>query len=403
MTTTAKPGSILSTPGARALLASSIVARLPLAMFSIALLVHARHASGSFATAGVVGAAYAMASAASAPLLGGLVDRHGQTAALLAGATLTALALTAEGLLPSGAPPLVLVALAAAAGLTMPPLEACVRALLPEIVGDPQRLPALFAFESTVLELTFVAGPPLALGLGALWSTGAALCVSGLVMLGGTLLFAAQPASRRWRPHVPSRRGRGGALRAPAMQTLVLVELGTGGAFGATEVGVTAVTHAHTGAAAAGLLLGLWGFGSLVGGGLATRLGGAAQTARGLTWLLTALALTHGALVVTIHSVMAIGAVILFAGATIAPTASSVYAMVDRAAPAGTSTEAFSWLVTAGLTGSALGAAAAGWLAQSSGATGAFAFVGVAGGLAVAAAALRSRSLPIPASPALAT
>jgi len=223
------------------------------------------------------------------------------------------------------------------------------------------------------------------------------------VMLGGTLLFAAQPASRRWRPHVPPRRGRGGALRAPAMQTLVLVELGTGGAFGATEVGVTAAAHTHAGAAAAGLLLGLWGFGSLVGGGLAIRLGGAAQTARGLTWLLTGLALTHGALIVATQSVVAIGAVILFAGATIAPTASSVYAMVDRAAPAGTSTEAFSWLVTAGLTGSALGAAAAGWLAQSSGATGAFAFVGVAGGLAVAAAAMRSRSLPIPASPALAT
>ena len=115
------------------------------------------------------------------------------------------------------------------------------------------------------------------------------------------------------------------------------------------------------------------------------------------------MALTHGALIVATQSVVAIGAVILFAGATIAPTASSVYAMVDRAAPAGTSTEAFSWLVTAGLTGSALGAAAAGWLAQSSGATGAFAFVGVAGGLAVAAAAMRSRSLPIPASPALAT
>jgi MFS family permease len=403
MTTGTRTGSILSTPGTRALLASSIVARLPLAMFSIALLVHARHVSGSFAVAGVVGAAYAIASAASAPLLGGLVDRYGQTAALLTGATLTAVALTAEGLLPPGAPPPVLVALAAAAGLVMPPLEACVRALLPTIVADPRDLPALFAFESTVLELTFVAGPPLALGVGALWSTGAALCLSGLVMLGGTLLFAAQPASRRWRPQPGSRRPRGGALRASAIRTLALVELAIGVAFGATEVGVTAATHAVAGAAAAGPLLGLWGFGSLLGGIVATRLGGAAQTARGLTWLLAALALTHGALILTTRSVVALGAVILLAGATIAPTASSLYAMVDRAAPTGTATEAFSWLVTAGLTGSALGAAAAGWLAQRSGATGAFTVVAVAGGLAVAFAALRSRSLPIPASPALAT
>jgi hypothetical protein len=68
--------------------------------------------------------------------------------------------------------------------------------------------------------------------------------------------------------------------------------------------------------------------------------------------------------------------------------------MVDPAAPAGTSTEAFSWLVTAGLTGAALGAAAAGWLAQGDGAGGAFAAVGVASGLTVLVAALRSRGLP---------
>ena len=403
MTTTPSSHSPLSTPGAPALLASSIVARLPLAMFSIALLVHAQKLTGSFAVAGAVGAAYAIASAVAAPLLGRLVDRFGQTLVLLTGAVLTAAALTAAGLLPADAPPLVLVALAAAAGAAVPPLAACVRALLPTIVTDPDRLPTVFAFESTVLELTFVAGPPIALGVGALWSTGAALCLSGLVMLGGTVVFAAQPASRRWRPRPAVRRARGGALRSPAMQTLALLELAIGVAFGATEVGVTAATHALDSAAAAGPLLGLWGFGSLLGGVAATRLGGGARSARGLTLLIAALAVTHGALILATHSVVAIGAVILLAGTTIAPTASSLYALVDLAAPAGTSTEAFSWLVTAELTGAAFGAAAAGWLAQSGGASGAFAVVALAGAVAVAIAGLRSRGLPMRASLALAT
>jgi MFS family permease len=402
MASTPKSESILSSPGARALLASSILARLPLAMFSIALLVHAQKSTGSFAVAGVVGAAYAIASAVAAPLLGRLVDRYGQTGILVCGATITALTLTAAGLLPSSAPAFVLVGLAAAAGAAVPPLDACLRALLPTIVNDPDRLPKLFAFESTVLELTFVAGPPLALGVGALWSTGAALCLSGLVMLGGTLLFAAQPASRRWRPQPAAPRRRGGALRSPAMRTLVLLELITGVVFGATEVGVPAATHALASPAAAGPLLGLWGFGSLLGGIVATRLGGAARSARGLTLLVAALALTHGALILTTHSVLAIGGVILLAGATIAPTASSLYALVDHAAPVGTSTEAFSWLVTAALTGAALGAAAAGWLAQADGPPGAFALAGVSGGVAVAVAGLRSPGLPIRASLALA-
>ena len=75
--------TVLSTPGAKALLGSSILARLPLAMFSLALLVHAQRLTGSFAVAGMVSGAYAIAGAVSAPLLGRLVDRGGQTRVLV--------------------------------------------------------------------------------------------------------------------------------------------------------------------------------------------------------------------------------------------------------------------------------------------------------------------------------
>ena len=385
--------SILSFPGARALLGSSIFARLPLAMFSIALLVHAQQLTGSFAVAGAVCGAYAICGAVSAPFLGRLVDRYGQTTVLISGAALTALVLVVTGLLPSDSSPLVLVALAGASGLATPPLAACVRTLLPVIVSDSGRLPALFAFESTVLELTFVFGPPLALWLGVLWSTGVALILSGLVMLVSTLVFTAQPASRRWRPDSEQQRPRGGSLHSSAMRTLVMILFGTGAVFGATDIGVTAAARALGSTAAAGPLLGLWGVGSLLGGIAATRLGGGAQRGKGLTVLLGALAFGHGALVVTTGSVVAIAAVILLAGATIAPTVASIYGMVDRAAPAGTRTEAFSWLLTASSTGAAAGAAAGGALAQSAGAAAAFAFAGAAGGFAVLIAMLGSRGL----------
>ena len=46
--------SLASAPGARRLLVISIVARLPLAMLSIGLLVHTEHLTGSFAAAGAV-------------------------------------------------------------------------------------------------------------------------------------------------------------------------------------------------------------------------------------------------------------------------------------------------------------------------------------------------------------
>lgn len=393
MTTTAKRRSILSAPGAPALLGSSIIARLPLAMFGIALLVHAQRLTGSFAVAGAASGAYAIASAVAAPFLGGVVDRCGQSRVLVSGAAVTALVLIANGLLPSGTSALLLVALAAATGLVTPPLAACVRTLLPAIVSDPSELSALFAFESTVLELTFVFGPPLALGLAALWSTGAALVVSGLVMLGGTVVFAAQPVSRRWRPDPDAPRQRGGALRSAAMRTLALITVGTGAAFGATEVGVTAAARALGSTTSAGALLGLWGLGSLIGGIAMTRLAGGGLRTRRLALLLAALALAHGALILTTGSVLAIGVVITVAGATIAPTMSVIYAMVDAAALAGTQTEAFSWLLTAPLSGASIGAAAAGALAQSAGPRTAFAFVAAAGAAALLIALLRSRSL----------
>ena len=392
MNRTHSTSSILSASG-RALIASSIVARLPLAMFSIALLVHAQRLTGSFAVAGAASGAYAIAGAVSAPVLGRLVDRCGQTKVLVSGATVTAVALVVTGVLPVTTPPAVLVALAAAAGMATPPLGACVRTLLPAIVGEPARLPALFAFESTALEITFVLGPPLALGLGAVWSTGAALACAGLLMLVATLVFAAQPASRAWRPDRSAPGRRGGSLRAPAILILALIELGCGAVFGATEVGITAAAKALGSTAAAGPVLGIWGVGSLLGGVAATRLGGGARRAGGLILLVGALAVAHGALIFATRSVLAIGAVILLAGATIAPTAASIYAMVDRFAPAGTVTEAFSWALTAAYTGEALGAAVGGGLVQSSGATAAFAFVGAAGAATVLVTVLGRRHL----------
>jgi predicted MFS family arabinose efflux permease len=95
-------------------------------------------------------------------------------------------------------------------------------------------------------------------------------------------------------------------------------------------------------------------------------------------------------------SLMAAGAVILLAGATIAPTASIVYEMVDRTAPAGTETEAFSWVAAADATGVAIGAALAGILVQDIGPAAAFALAGAAGTLTATVALCCSHGLGAP-------
>lgn len=99
-------------------------------------------------------------------------------------------------------------------------------------------------------------------------------------------------------------------------------------------------------------------------------------------------------LVPTAASSVALGVLLFVAGTAIAPTYAAIYAMVDRAAPPGTMTEAFAWLATAVGIGAAAGAAGAGVLAEHAGPKAAFALAGAAGVVAVLGTTTRSSTLP---------
>ena len=178
------------------------------------------------------------------------------------------------------------------------------------------------------------------------------------------------------------------------MRTLVIVLVAVGVLFGAVEVAVAAAADGLGSAPVAGPLLGLWGAGSLIGGLIAVRLGGGAHTAAGLALVLGALTAGHLALVPAAGSLVALAAVLLLAGAAIAPTYASVYSMVERAAPSGTATEAFAWLATAIAIGTSAGAAAAGAVAEASGPAPTFVLAAAAGGIGAALTVVRARTLP---------
>ena len=379
----------------------SIVARLPLAMFGLALLVHTRHLTGSFAVAGLVSGAYAAAVGIGGPLLGRLADRRGQTLPLVGGAAAAAAVLTVIALLPAATPSAVIIALAAVVGLATPPVAACARSLLPDLISDGEALRGAYAVESAAIEITFVAGPPLALGIGALWSTGAALAAGGAILLAATVAFALQPASRAARPQSAAGAGLAGSLCSPGMRTLVLILIAAGVVFGAVEVGVTAAAGALGGNGVAAPLLALWGAGSMAGGIVTAKLGGGARSARGLGLALAALAVGHLALGVAVHSAFALGALIFLAGSWIAPVYTAIYAMVDEVAPRGTVTEAFAWLSTAAAVGAAAGSAVAGALIDRVGPEAAFGLAGLAGAAAVALSLLRGATLPGAPAPAI--
>lgn len=219
-----------ASPGALRLFLVSIVARLPLAMLTIGVLVHVEGATGSFAVAGLASGALAVAQGIGGPLLGRLVDRRGQTAVLAVSALVAGAALAGVAALPADAPVAALLACCALLGAATPPVPACTRALLPLLVRDPDALRGAYAVDSAAVELTWISGPPIVLLMGAAWSTGAALTIAGALLVGSTLLFAAAPASREWRPDEATASGGPNlsALRSSGIRTLTIVLGGAG-------------------------------------------------------------------------------------------------------------------------------------------------------------------------------
>lgn len=377
--------------GATRLFLYSTVARLPLATLGIGLLAHAAYLTGSFAAAGIVAGAYAIALGVGGPLAARLVDRRGQTVVLRATSVAAAALLLADAMLAKGTPVVTLALLAVGIGLATPPVGSCMRAVLPSVIADPAAVRSAFAVEAAVAEVTWVAGPPFTLGLGAIWSPGAALALSGLVLVAATLAFTLQPASRAWAPVRMA--GRRGALTTPGMRTLVAVLLAVGVLFGALEVAVTATVGTPEQATAAAPFLALWGVGSLAGGILLARKGSSLSSASGLIAMLAVLAAGHLLLVVATGSSFRFGATLLVAGAAIAPTLAITFAMVDELAPAGTVTEAFAWLATAESVGAALGSAVTGGIVDHAGPVPALAVAAAAGIAAMVVAILRRPTL----------
>ena len=122
---------------------------------------------------------------------GRLVDRRGTRSARPPVASVAMIQLLAVAALPASASPAVLVALAIGIGLATPPVGSCLRRQLPTLLPDSGAARSAWALEASVAELTYILGPPLALCIGGLWVTGAALAVGGVVLLAATAAFAA--------------------------------------------------------------------------------------------------------------------------------------------------------------------------------------------------------------------
>ena len=387
---------VLRTPSVTRLLLAAVVGRMPTAMAGLALVLLVREGGGSYAVAGVVAGTYSIALALTSPLLGRLVDRAGQTRVLAGCAVASALAFGALAAAGRSASPLALAGLAALAGASIPPVGACMRALWSDLLDHGGQLQAAFAVESTVQELIFVVGPPLVAVLAAMLSPAAAVLGTAALLLIGVAVFASTPASRAWRPE---RREAdwAGALRSPGIRAVLATIVLLASAFGMVEVTVVAGAEQLGSRAFAGPLLALWALGSMVGGLVFGSRAADRGPERRLIPLL-ALVVAGIALLAVATGLVQLGAGMVLAGLGIAPAIACLYLLVDRLAPAGTVTEAFTWVTTAFATGFAVGNALGGSLVHRVGTDRAFLIA--AAGIAAAVLLARLRRSALAGAPA---
>jgi predicted MFS family arabinose efflux permease len=353
--------TILAIRDARQPVIGALIDRVPIAGTSLAMILLIRAETGSFAIAGAVQAAFAIATAVSLPIQGRLIDRLGQTGVLAAAVVLNPIALIGLVLAAkSGAGTAPLAAIGAACGATQAATGSAMRALWSNLIPDASLRQSAYALDAVSLEVAFIAGPLVTAVLIAAGSpTLAVLANAGFAML-GTLMFLLSRASRAWRGHA-SRASWAGPLRSRGILALLLVEVAFGFSLGAMEISITAFATGEGSSSMAGVLIAFQAAASLVAGLWYGSRHHAASP--GERYPRICLLLAAG--LIPLLFVSSIGEAIplmIVSGLALAPAGTVLYGLIDELAPAGTATEAFTWMITAISSGVAGGSALGGAL-----------------------------------------
>ena len=189
------PYSVLfSIPGTKAFCASGALARLPMSMMGLGIILALNHLYDNWTIAGVMSAAYVLATAAVTPLYARLFDRFGQRKVGSMGLVvqiITMLGFAFAALVRVPIP--LLFMLAVVMGLTQFSFGALVRTRWTYVLdrtGNGELLNTAYAMESAIDEIVFIFGPILAAFLAASVHPVSQLFVPTIACaLGGTIFF----------------------------------------------------------------------------------------------------------------------------------------------------------------------------------------------------------------------
>lgn len=359
---------LFSTSGTIAFSVAGLIARIPLPMTGIGIITMLSQLHGSYALAGGVAATFVLTYALLSPQISRLVDRHGQRRILPIAAATSALGVLAI-LISSWcqAPEWTLFIGAFLAGF-MPSMSAMVRARWTTIHRGQSRLQTAYSLETVLDEVTFIAGPPLSVGLSVMLFPQAGPLVAAILLLVGVFAFVAQGSTE---PQVETYNSTaihsGSVIQQAGLRLLTLLLVAMGVIVGTVDITSVAFAEQLEQPAAASLVLSAYAVGSCLAGLLfgtlklktplhrLLLLGGLATAATTLPLLL-------------VESIPLLAAAVFVAGLFFAPTMIVAMSIVERMVPENQLTEGMTWLLAGLNVGVALGAAASGQMVDIGGA-----------------------------------
>ncbi len=375
--------------GSAAFSATGLLARLPISMMTLGIVILVSTLTGSYGLAGQVSAAFVIGNAVVAIPHGRLADRFGQTRVLYVDAVLFALA---TGLLVRAATgdwgtpwPHVFAALA---GATMPQIGSMIRGRWAHVVTDEQERHTAFAVEAVVDEVVFVTGPALVTFLSTIYAPQTGLLVALGLGTVGTVLLALQP--RTAPPAHPAQHERpADPMPWARLLPIALAAVALGGLFGALEVSTVATAADAGHKSSSGLLLAGFSLGSMIAGIVSGAITWRSSDLRRFQLGIGLLAPPMFVLPF-LHNLFALGAVLLVVGTTLAPMLIAIVSLLEASTPRSRLTEAMAVFQTGISAGLAPGAYLAGVVADHHGGSPAY-WVCVGSGVLTLVAALCCR------------
>ncbi|WP_442108308.1 MFS transporter [Pseudomonas sp. NUPR-001] len=371
--------ALFQAQGAKGFALAGLLARLPLPMTGIGIITMLAQLRGSYGLAGAVSATFVLTYALMSPQVSRLVDRFGQRRVLPGFTALSVLGIfvllacshwqAADGTLFVGA---------MLAGC-MPSMSAMVRARWSAIYRGTAHLQTAYSLETVLDEVTFIAGPPIAIGLCvAVAPQAGPLAAAVLLALGVAALVAQVGSEPPLQQDAEAARRDVSLLRVADMRLLTLLMVVMGLIVGTVEIVSVAFAEQSGAPAAASIVLSCYAIGSCVAGLLFGAL-------KWRTPLPTLLLLGGFATAVTTlplmfaGSIFGLSATVLVAGLFFAPTMIVAMSLVERVIPEHRLTEGMTWLLAGLNVGVAGGAAVSGQVVDGLGGKAGFSVALVAG------------------------